>query len=787
MKELLTEFLALILSEKKVTNADGFTLDIPDTKPPEAKFSSGGRWYSDEKYTDYVGRMHKGKWIPATAAEKEQEKTVAGLVDKGVLRRGREGPERFMSGGAQQQPKEPSKPHSPEPPKKADVQTALEEPDEELNAKPKYDESDELQRSVVNAETPEEINAALSTLGEDEKARVYDGEEVFDKKTRKTIRKPKIGPGGLPASTGETLCTEAQTALVNGQYDGTKVREGEAFQKRHTQLSQQFAAMKPGKMKDKRQEYYEDIAMMHGLFDGQGNFDVATAIAMEAEAQVWVEEQDKIFKSTLVGSKFPNEEARTSWLRAAFHSAYSLKNNGPATWDRTKPSRVLKANARTDGAVQTLLERKRDQAKTSEERAHYEEQLEVFEKFQPYHDTYMVYTDEKGRTAVYHISNKKSSDLDDPHNNTTPKKRVALYVQAAREGGHTDSRGSALEIAKPIAQAENRARKRIEDNNSIVLDGKEGFTSIPSTDGQTGPSFSCEVMGALAQYLPGAGRKPTSGYYDDMVGNKKFALYLQQRGIDPAENPGEVMSAAIEFVKELQAADKPVPAPIFYFAFKVGQQAQAIYDRYDAGKSPEEIANSVGVPVEIVESLLVDENMRKMAKMKAGHASGMESAYTTFVSNLHEIDGTNPGDPEDNGPAVETFVRGTLSALHVDTYIRNYDEHIQVESGGVGTKPVDVRNCMAKLSGFKGKLDTPEDRERLLDHLSKRLEVEPGSDRMYLVSDQVGPDGQPKKIYIAQEMWRGAGKGQKVTSGFGEDLRRSLKQETASRLKARRK
>jgi hypothetical protein len=74
-----------------------------------------------------------------------------------------------------------------------------------------------------------------------------------------------------------------------------------------------------------------------------------------------------------------------------------------------------------------------------------------------------------------------------------------------------------------------------------------------------------------------------------------------------------------------------------------------------------------------------------------------------------------------------------------------------------------------------------------LDHLSKKLEVEPGSDRMYLASDQVGPDGQPKKIYIAQEMWRGAGKGQKVTSGFGEDLRTCLKQETANRLKASRK
>jgi hypothetical protein len=88
MKELLTEFLRTILSEKNATKdtgnpAAGLTLNLPDTKPPEAKFSRGGKWYSDAGYKDYVGRMYQGKWIPATAAEKEQEKNGIELVDKG--------------------------------------------------------------------------------------------------------------------------------------------------------------------------------------------------------------------------------------------------------------------------------------------------------------------------------------------------------------------------------------------------------------------------------------------------------------------------------------------------------------------------------------------------------------------------------------------------------------------------------------------------------------------------------------------------------------------------------
>jgi hypothetical protein len=78
MSDLLLEFLQRILQERGSINTN-------DQKPPEAKFSRGGKWYSDEKHTRYVGRMFQGKWMPATAAEKEQEKAADDLVDKGVL------------------------------------------------------------------------------------------------------------------------------------------------------------------------------------------------------------------------------------------------------------------------------------------------------------------------------------------------------------------------------------------------------------------------------------------------------------------------------------------------------------------------------------------------------------------------------------------------------------------------------------------------------------------------------------------------------------------------------
>jgi hypothetical protein len=43
-------------------------------KPTSAKYVSGGRWYSDPEFNDYVGRMEKGKWIDATPEEKAKER-----------------------------------------------------------------------------------------------------------------------------------------------------------------------------------------------------------------------------------------------------------------------------------------------------------------------------------------------------------------------------------------------------------------------------------------------------------------------------------------------------------------------------------------------------------------------------------------------------------------------------------------------------------------------------------------------------------------------------------------
>ena len=66
---------------------------------------------------------------------------------------------------------------------------------------------------------------------------------------------------------------------------------------------------------------------------------------------------------------------------------------------------------------------------SEEDREYYKKQLKDFKKFREYHDTYIVGQDEKGRTFIISVSNKKSSKLDDPQNNTTPAARFAVMKE----------------------------------------------------------------------------------------------------------------------------------------------------------------------------------------------------------------------------------------------------------------------------------------------------------------------------------------------------------------------
>ena len=117
-----------------------------------------------------------------------------------------------------------------------------------------------------------------------------------------------------------------------------------------------------------------------------------------------------------------------------------------------------------------------------------------------------------------------------------------------------------------------------------------------------------------------------------------------------------------------------------------------------------------------------------------------------------------------------------MSALHFDSYIDMPDEDndkMVIQMGVVGAKPSNIRNCLAKQSGYK---IPPGDRDGLKNHLRETcsIDAETGS----IVIKSKGEDGNETKI--AEDTWRTAGTSQKVASAFGDDMKKCVKSKVKS-------
>jgi len=631
--------------------------------------------------------------------------------------------------------------------------------DSEENPEGLYDPNDELQSAVVDAKNPKELFSALDKLGEDEKDIMLD--------------KVKAGAGGPVASTGETLCTEAQTNMIQGRYNPKEVRSSTEYKAELASVRNVMSGTDT-RAKTALTKELNNICDKMGYYNEDGSPDYELAMAIKAEADLYIKQNLPTFKETNVAkTKFKKEEDMVSWMKASFYSSYSLINNGPADWDRKKGNgRVMKANPRTQGATKQVLLDGLKNAKTPEEKAHYENQLKVWNKFKGYHDTFLVYKNDKGLISVFHISNKKSDELDDPQNNTTPETRLANYQAAAREANLSPK------AAKLVDKAQTTAMAGSADNDNIA---KGAWNEIEDVN----------LITSLANRLPARGQTDVKDeYYTDLKGDKMVKdWYKKKYGKDKweakwnAAKPNEIIGVVMQ-IAEAQDDISKLSGNFTKFLLKQGQLAQSVFAKAQSGMDAKQISqsfNGIYSPKEI-QAIIDSETMKMLADKKAQHAAGLEGVHKGFITSLHKADGTKPGHSGKNGPAVETYVAGTLKALHIDTYVTNYDDSMQIEMGGVGCTPVDVRGCMANLSGFKGDTTTPEGRAALNKYLAENVKVDADSDAVYLM----GSDGKTR-TYLASDTWRQAGSSKKIATGFGSNLRKCLKKAVGTRLSKKKK
>lgn len=625
--------------------------------------------------------------------------------------------------------------------------------DSEENVEGTYDPNNKLQRAVVESKNSQQMMKALDVMAASEKSNMLD--------------KVIAGPGGPVASTGETLCVEAQSDLIQGRYNPKQIRNSKEYK---SEFEKVRAIMNSSDKRAKTAltKELENICDKMGYYKEDGSPDYALAMGMKAEADLYIKQNIPAFKKTKVAkTKFKKEEDMVSWMKASFYSSYSLMNNGPSDWNRQKGNgRVMKANALTDGASKQLLVDGLKNAKTPEEKAHYEKQLKVWDKFKGYHDTYLVYTNDKGYKSIFHISNKKSDELDDPQNNTTPEKRIQNYAQAAKEAKLKP------EAAKAVAKAQDVAIKGSADNDNIA---KSAYSEVKDVD----------LVVTLANRLPARSETDVKDeYYADLKNDKMIKDWYKKQYGEKWEaayakaKPDEVIGVAMKIATDKNMDISKLSGNFTKFILKEGQLAQSILSKAEAGMSVADIVKKMGgkYSAKEIEAIIKSPTMRMLADRKAQHAAGLEGVHKGFINSLHKADGTKPGQNVPNGPAVETYVMGTLKSLHIDTYVTNYDDSVQIEMGGVGCVPADVRGCMAKLSGFKGDISTPEGRAQLNKHLAKNVKVDADSDAVYLL----GSDGKTR-TYLASDTWRQAGSSKKIATAFGSNLRGCLKKSVGKR------
>ena len=646
------------------------------------------------------------------------------------------------------------------------------EEDEDANESPKYDSNNQYQRAIAEAKTSQELQKALTNLHAIEEQKMF--------------KEKKAGAGGMVASTGESIYVGISSDLIHGT---SEVKNSSLYQKTlqaRQKNTQKILDSQKGREFKQLAVELEAIAISQKL-DLKNPDDLKAAIQIYNEREAFVTAYDAEFKKTNVGkdSKFKTEESRHSWISAAYMGSISLIKNGPANWNRERGNgTVMKANSVTDGATEELLNNKLKNAKTPEEKAHYERELKMWNKFKGYHDTYLVYTNDKGHVEVFNISNKKSRDLNDPQNNTTPAKRLKNYMEEAKK------RGIKPEVVAKLAKAEQKAQKGAEDMNAIAM---AGYDEINKNDTKS--------LAYIGQRLPGRGNikskdDASDEYLTALSGDKYIKEKIKQavlkknpkatkEQIQAAQNnitPEQTVQYALEVWNDPNIDKSTLSGNYSKFILKIGTLSQSIYEK-SKSMTPKEISQSMGgvyTPKDI-ENILnpktsLGKTMAALRDVKERHAAGLNGVHVGFMNDLHKADGTKPGHTGPNGPAIQTYVAGTLSSLHIDTYVENYDDKVLVEMGGVGVTPRDVRGCMASLSGYTGKTDTPEERNALKEHLIKSVKVDATTGAVYLV----GNNGN--NVRIASDTWRQAGANtKKVATAYGPELQNCLKKSVKNR------
>ncbi len=598
--------------------------------------------------------------------------------------------------------------------------TSAEEPQANVQGSAAFSHAPDVQASQtqeVDKGTPEQIKSELDEIQKD----------LEQKRDAGTA-----GAGGPVASQGEsrfcnTLNTLDYDSFVSKNKDEVETRKQEYRDRKE----------KGGRNKYPNAPEWEIIRALGFADDPESDEVLEYLAARELHAQKELEriKQDKQSVFYKKNGFNGNDEAYLEWMRAGFDGAIATKKilKEDTILDTDKPFTTIQSESSIDDKVESILENKLNKAREAgnqEDVDFYTAEINSFQKYRKYHDTYVVGQDKNGRTTVVSISNKKGSDLKDPQNNTTPAARFAVIKDQYGEDVAkvvTDSLDEAIDRVSDTKLSAVKRTNRVDIDDSIVK--------------------ICET--------PEMGK-----YMKSLSSNAKFRKYAEEKG----KNVDNMTTREkLELMKEhsqllLDSGKTPAFEPYGKIATKIGEFSQV-------GKFKKQYP----------EIDFDSDNIGKCISIKQDEKDAVTAAHQSVVNDITDAD-AKQGFPKDgiNGPHTQGYLSTIMDAMHFDTYIDGGDGKMIIQMGIRGAQPQDIRSCLAVQSGYTGDTNTTEGRDGLKKHLREKCRVDAKSGAI-TVSDEAGERS------ICEDTWRTAGTSQKVASAFGEDMRKCIKKSVDSR------
>ena len=562
----------------------------------------------------------------------------------------------------------------------------------------------------------------------------------------------EAGAGGEAASQGESRYCNAVDTLDYNDY-GAENRE------QISKVVQELKAKK--KLSAPEERLLNDLNFEKPYNDDAYDYLATREVYAEQEFQRMKDmpKPNVLSSSSGFGG---SENGYKDWMRAAFDGALATQELlGESRMDTSKPFNTIQSTSEIDDGVQAdLEERVNDENSSKEDRDYYAKELKSFKKFRKYHDTYVVGQDENGRKFIVSVSNKKSSQLDDPQNNTTPNARFQVMK---REFGEDVAKKVTLSINDGIRMVTTVAKESLKSSVKVTVD--DNFVNVAVLAGKKllkggSGEVGIEKRGLKRKKSKKTG-KPSPGH--------EFGCYLDDKKISEEQwnnmSDKEKITTTQQFMSDDDwhtTNDTSVPySPYTKLFIKVGEVSTGGHNELKKIRKELEARGQ--------SSSIEASSVAQAGSIKQKEQSTVKIAHQNVVNQVGESD-KKLGFPKDgkNGPHTQAYVGTVMAALHFDSYIDMPDDDndkMVIQMGVVGAKPSNIRNCLAKQSGYKM---PPCDRETC------SIDAETGS----IVIKSKSEDGN--ETQIAEDTWRTAGTSQKVASAFGDDMKKCVKSKVKS-------